>query len=535
MRRSFLFAPIRSISLAAMALAVLLPMTLRLNGADAVEGVLARGSVVFETGFGESDALAGWSGPGRVTAAGGRPHALVISNQTVTSQSVTRRLPVGSLRGCSLRGTVLVRAQNVSAKPQSWNGIKFIFIVETASGKSYPQAPLETGSFDWQRASAFTRIPEDATNLVLVLGLEQVSGEVWFDDVKILVGKGPLPPPPPAIAGPRYRGHSLDRLRGAMVSPNLTPDDLRVLGGEWNANLIRFQLIRFGAPGKPSELDTYDAWLQGELKKLDSLLPACRRYGIKVVLDLHSPPGGKATVSGYVGSDDRLFTDPRAQDKFVEVWRQMANRYRGEPAIWAYDLANEPVEDDVGEGCEDWQGLAERAARAVRLVDPERALIIEPAHWGGPDRLNDLRPLSVSNVVYSVHMYLPHAFTHQGVHGDSAPLRYPGEINGKHWGPAELERALEPAITFQQRYNVQIYIGEFSAIRWAPDNSAVRYLRDLIEIFERHGWDWSYHAFREWDGWSVEHGSARADRERSPTPTDRQKLLQEWFGRNRKS
>jgi len=42
-----------------------------------------------------------------------------------------------------------------------------------------------------------------------------------------------------------------------------------------------------------------------------------------------------------------------------------------------------------------------------------------------------------------------------------------------------------------------MYIGEFSAIRWAPDGSAYRYLKDLIDVFEAHGWDWSYHAFRE--------------------------------------
>ncbi len=38
-----------------------------------------------------------------------------------------------------------------------------------------------------------------------------------------------------------------------------------------------------------------------------------------------------------------------------------------------------------------------------------------------------------------------------------------------------------------------------------PVDSAVRYLRDVTGIFNRHGWSWTYHAFREWDGWSVEH------------------------------
>jgi hypothetical protein len=132
-------------------------------------------------------------------------------------------------------------------------------------------------------------------------------------------------------------------------------------------------------------------------------------------------------------------------------------------------------------------------------------------------------------------MYLPHAFTHQGVHDDwSKRWVYPGEIAGRPWGKAQLEAALQPVVEFQQRYGVHIYIGEFSAIRWAPEGSAYRYLRDLIEIFEAHGWDWSYHAFREWSGWSVEHGEDRADTKPSPTPTEREKLLREWFARNQK-
>jgi hypothetical protein len=57
---------------------------------------------------------------------------------------------------------------------------------------------------------------------------------------------------------------------------------------------------------------------------------------------------------------------------------------------------------------------------------------------------------------------------------------------------------------------------------------------DLLDIFESHGWDWSYHAFREWQGWGVEHGAEPQDLQPSTLPTDRQELLQTWFGRNQK-
>jgi endoglucanase len=279
-------------------------------------------------------------------------------------------------------------------------------------------------------------------------------------------------------------------------------------------------------------LDDYDAWLEGELEKLDAALPHCRQNGLYVVVDLHSPPGGKGTSGGYVGSDDRLFTDPVCQEKFVRVWERIAKRFRGERSIWGFDLVNEPVEDFIGQGCDDWQALAERTARAIGDIDPARTIIVEPASWGGPSGLLDLVPLPGSNVVYSVHMYLPHAFTHQGVHGPGAAYRYPGTIDGQTWDKAQLEAALQPVIDFQRTYGVHIYIGEFSAIRWAPEGSAARYLSDLIEIFEAHGWDWSYHAFREWSGWSVEHGEDRNDTQPAHGSTARQRLLRGWFGRN---
>ena len=114
------------------------------------------------------------------------------------------------------------------------------------------------------------------------------------------------------------------------------------------------------------------------------------------------------------------------------------------------------------------------------------------------------------------------------------PVVTPARSTASAGTSPQLEAALQPAVDFQRRYGVHIYIGEFSAIRWAPDGSAYRYLKDLIEIFEAHDWDWSYHAFREWDGWSVEHGSNPDDHRRSAIPTDREKLLRAWFAKNQK-
>ncbi|OGV57543.1 MAG: hypothetical protein A2283_23280 [Lentisphaerae bacterium RIFOXYA12_FULL_48_11] len=442
-------------------------------------------------------------------------------------------LPVEQMRGYTVRVSAMVRAENVSEKPKSWNGIKVMVPVVTPSQKFWPQAETGTGTFDWKKVAFSGRVPDDAKSAVLCLGLEEVTGKVWFDDIQVAVSKTPIKPKP-AVAGnsPIYKGHSLPRLRGTMISPSINEEGLKTLGKDWNANLVRWQLTRHGRPGEQSSDSDYEQWLEKELKKLDDALPLCEKYGIMVVVDLHSPPGGKNTQSGYVGSDDRLFSSKDCQVRFIEIWQKMATRYKNSKAVWGYDLANEPVENFVEAGCDDWQALAEKTAKAIRSIDQQKAIIIEPAAWGGPEGLKDLMPIDDPNVVYSVHMYIPHAFTHQGVHGQGKEFAYPGAINGKPWGKPDLEKALQPVVDFQKKYRAHIYIGEFSAIRWAPDNSAYRYLKDLIDIFEANDWDWTYHAFREWSGWSLEHGQDRKDTKPASTPTDRQKLLCDWFSKN---
>jgi aryl-phospho-beta-D-glucosidase BglC (GH1 family) len=106
-----------------------------------------------------------------------------------------------------------------------------------------------------------------------------------------------------------------------MISPGIDEAGLRTFGQEWNANVIRWQLIGWDPKGKPTGaagLAAWDEWLQGELKKLDAALPLCRKYGLQVVVDLHSPPSG----AGDPGPS--MFNSPECQAKFIEAWQRMA-------------------------------------------------------------------------------------------------------------------------------------------------------------------------------------------------------------------
>jgi len=85
-----------------------------------------------------------------------------------------------------------------------------------------------------------------------------------------------------------------------MIAPDsLTEQDLAVLADDWGGNLVRWQLIRSGVPSPEAGFDAYDRWLEKQLNQLDRGLTWASKLGVKVVVDLHSPPGGSAISGGY--------------------------------------------------------------------------------------------------------------------------------------------------------------------------------------------------------------------------------------------
>lgn len=508
----------------------LLSLVLALGHAEPVRAdsllPLKTGDVVWSDSLQGGDPAAnGWKaeGGGKMTARedGDGIHFEVAPEAAAAGSKIARSLDAARLRGAAIAVSVRVQAEGVSAKPNPWNGIKLLLHTVTDSGAdSYPQADVEVGSFGWTTIQVMTSLPRNLKSIQLVLGMEAVSGRVLFKDLRIEVVVPPWEEPPAVAEGtPVFKGHDVPALRGVMVPTKLTEEDVAFLAKNWNVNLIRWQL---GQTVHKEGLETpdYDNVLAADLARLDRILPACRKYGVSVTLDLHS-------------LSRRLFASPENQEKLIGVWRKLAAKYKDSPEIWGYDIANEPAQSGWRKGALTWNDLAEKVAGEIRKIDPEKPIIVEAELTDIPEGFETLRPLSVPRVVYSVHMYHPDQFVNSRVWNKNDVLyTYPGVIAGKKWDKAELERNLAPVIAFQKKYGVQIYVGEFSAIRWAP--GAAQYLSDCIDIFEKYGWDWSYHAFHEWQGWSVEIGSDRDDTSPAKEPTDREKLLLSWFAKNQK-
>jgi endoglucanase len=465
-------------------------------------------------------------------AINGRPSVLRV-HKDETEGAVLRRieLPVANLSGRWVYLTADIKAREISAKPEDWNGIKVMMQIETPQETQWPQIALPDGSFDWRQGSVRILVPAETRRAVLHVGLERVSGTAWFDNLRIVLARLAEDAPAAPANQPVFKGHDRPALRGVMAHPRMTQEDLRVLARSWGGNLVRWQLLRVPAPAENGDPDAYDRWLAGELERLDEVLSWAEKWNVKVVVDLHSPPGGPVGEGGTVNAGGAFWTNRAAQDRFVTVWQRIARRYKGQrETIWGFDLLNEPDDRAVTPGHDDWQALAARAARAVREIDPDRTLIVEPPRWGDAGGFAGFRPLDLPRVVYSFHMYAPFEYTHQQLRQPAKPIAYPGWIGDKKWDRSALREAMRPAIDFARRYRVHLYVGEFSAIRWAP--GADRYLEDILSIFEEHGWDWSYHAFREWHGWDLEMGTDRNARDRMPPPGKRQQAVRAWMRRN---
>lgn len=117
----------------------------------------------------------------------GNNRAMVVRKPAVAGRVVhAAKLPADLCAGRVLTIKTRVKADAVSAKPNTWNGIKLSLRMQNAEAAiDYPQYHLPTGTYDWREVSWIVNVPDNIVDLQLVLGLEEVSGAVWFAPFEI--------------------------------------------------------------------------------------------------------------------------------------------------------------------------------------------------------------------------------------------------------------------------------------------------------------------------------------------------------------
>ncbi|HKO92291.1 MAG TPA: cellulase family glycosylhydrolase [Polyangiaceae bacterium] len=186
-------------------------------------------------------------------------------------------------------------------------------------------------------------------------------------------------------------------------------------------NSVRFYLnvVSFEDAQNPGQYKAEGwAWLDDNVRW-------ARAHGIYLILNQHVPAGGFQSA----GEGRALWKEPAMQQRFIDLWVAIAERYRDVPTVAGFDLLNEP---GVTDWARQWHDLAARTVRAIRAVDPAHVLFVERVNSVGrdyaenPDR--NFFTVADPNVVYEFHFYKPFGFTHQGA----------------SWAPSAPESAVYP-------------------------------------------------------------------------------------------
>lgn len=150
-------------------------------------------------------------------------------------------------------------------------------------------------------------------------------------------------------------------------------------------------------------------------QRLDWLIEQCRAHNLYVILDLHGAPGGQSTnhSTGKAGRNT-LYTEQSDMDTAVRLWRGIAEYYRDEPVVAAYDLLNEPQNNGDTEGVNNWEPESDEAVentnraydtlyQAVRDVDSNHIISFEGI-WS-TEVLPDPEEHGYTNMLYQLHLY----------------------------------------------------------------------------------------------------------------------------------
>jgi endoglucanase len=116
---------------------------------------------------------------------------------------------------------------------------------------------------------------------------------------------------------------------------------------------------------------------------LDRLIQWCNRHEIYIILDLHAAPGGQtgANIDNSKNNQPELFINDIYQKQTIYVWKYIAERYKNEQIIAAYDLLNEPLPNWFSKYYHQVMPLYKDIIEAIRTVDQNHLITIEGVHW----------------------------------------------------------------------------------------------------------------------------------------------------------
>ncbi len=214
---------------------------------------------------------------------------------------------------------------------------------------------------------------------------------------------------------------------------------------------------------------------------LDNLIKWCGKYDIYVIIDMHGAPGGQTGTNIDDSPKDQpgLFMDERNQERLINLWVKIANLYKNEPTVAAYDLLNEPLPQRTGAADkykDQLEPLYKRITEAIRQVDTNHMITLEGADWSN-DWSVFFEPFD-DNLFYQFHYYC--------------------------WDRPDNLKSISEFLERRDKLNTPIWVGETgekgNAIYWAT-----------TQYFETNNVGWSFWPWKKMDAKNAPYSVKRPD------------------------
>ncbi|MDG2525744.1 cellulase family glycosylhydrolase [Stenotrophomonas sp. HITSZ_GD] len=256
----------------------------------------------------------------------------------------------------------------------------------------------------------------------------------------------------------------------AWLDNHTTKADVDAMA-RWGFNSIRLPMhyALYTLPVEQEPVKGEQTWLEDGFRRTDELLAWAKANDMYLILDLHAAPGGQGNdinISDRDPAQSSLWDDPAKQEKMIALWRKLAERYKDEPYIGAYDIINEPnwgFSDRADRnGCKETgnaplRDLLVRTTAAIREVDKRHIVIVEGNCWGNNYAGVFDEGMWDDNLVVSFH---------------------------KYWD-ATTPDTLGKVIALRDKHHVPLWLGE------SGENSNDWFAR-TIQLVENEGIGWSW-------------------------------------------
>lgn len=207
------------------------------------------------------------------------------------------------------------------------------------------------------------------------------------------------------------------------------------------------------------------------LALIDDFVAKASTKGMSVILDIHNY-GRYPEKGNVIGS-----TGGPTVANFQDLWTKLATHYANEPAVWAFDLMNEPH----NMGSVSWFTIAQAGIDAVRTVDNTHVILVEGDNWSKgstwPQYNNNLKNLNdpADNLVFEAHQYFDNDQSGQYKNGNTTVAGAGANVNTG-------VTLITPFVNWLNTNNLKGIVGEYGV----PNNSDLTNWNTLLDNFLKY-------------------------------------------------